>query len=132
LNNRFLMDNRCFACGSENPAGLHLDIHQSADGVYAKIKMSALFQGYQDIIHGGIVSTILDEMAVWASFKKGHKAATAELNVRIKKPMHADTEYIATGRVVNIKHKLVMAQAEIRDSNEEIIACADVKLIKIE
>lgn len=126
------MDNRCFACGSENPAGLRLDIRESADGVFAKIKMNPVFQGYQNIIHGGIVSTILDEMAVWASFKRGHKAATAELNVRIKKPMYVDTEYTATGRVVNIKHKLVMAQAEIKDFNDEIIACAEVKLIRIE
>ncbi|MEO0094401.1 MAG: PaaI family thioesterase [candidate division WOR-3 bacterium] len=126
------MDNRCFACGSENPAGLHLDIRESKDGVYAPIKISAVFQGYHKIIHGGIVSTILDEMAVWASFKKGHKAVTAELNVRIKKPMFANEEYTAFGRISNLKHKLVMAQAEIKDLNDEIVACANVKLIKID
>lgn len=126
------MDNRCFACGSDNPIGLHLDIQENVDGVYAKIKLNPVFQGYSQVIHGGIVSTILDEMAVWAAFKKGKKAVTAELNVRIKKPMLSDTEYIAIGKVINIKYNLVIAQAEIKDLNEQTIACADVKLIQIE
>ncbi len=126
------MDNRCFACGSDNPIGLHLDIRESGDVVYAKIKLSSVFQGYQQLIHGGIVSTILDEMAVWAAFKKGKKAVTAELNVRIKKPMISETEYVAMGKVINIKYNLVIAQAEIKDLNEQIIAWANVKLIKID
>lgn len=132
MNNKFLMDNRCFACGSDNPIGLHLDIRESRDSVYAKIKLSSVFQGYQQLIHGGIVSTILDEMAVWAAFKKGKKAVTAELNVRIKKPMISETEYVAMGKVINIKYNLIIAQAEIKDLNEQIIAWANVKLIKID
>ncbi len=126
------MDNRCFACGRDNAIGLHLDITQTDEGVLAPIKLNKNFQGYQNVIHGGIVSTILDEMAVWAAYKKGHKAVTAELNMRIKKPMNADTEYIARGKVLNVKYKLVFAQAEIKDLKNEIIACADVKLIKVD
>ncbi len=132
MKSDFLMDNRCFACGRENPIGLHLDIKENKDGVYTKIRLSPEFQGYQRVIHGGIVSTILDEMAVWASYKKGYKAVTAELNMRIRKPMLTEVEYIATGRIITIKHKLVVAQAEIKDYKEGLIACADVKLIRIE
>lgn len=126
------MDNQCFACGRENANGLHLEINQTDDGVFAPIKLNRDFQGYNNIIHGGIVSTILDEMAVWAAYKKGHKAVTAELNMRIKKPMIANTDYIARGKVVNVKYKLVLAQAEIKDLQDDIIACADVKLIKVD
>jgi len=126
------MDNQCFACGTENPIGLHLKIIGTDEGVCTPIRLNTDFQRYHNVIHGGIVSTILDEMAVWASYKKGYKAVTAELNMRIKKPMTADTEYIATGKVVNVKYKLVFAQAEIKNLKDEIIACADVKLIKID
>ncbi len=126
------MDNRCFACGSENPVGMHLEIRENEAGVWAPLRLTQLFQGYQNIIHGGIIATILDEMAVWASFKKGHKAVTAELNVRIKKPMFAGAEYLATGRITAVKYKLVKAQAEIKQVDGEIIAWADVKLIKID
>ncbi|MEO0205822.1 MAG: hypothetical protein ABIL22_04000, partial [candidate division WOR-3 bacterium] len=73
-----------------------------------------------------------DEMAVWAAYKKGYKAVTAELNMRIRKPMLAENQYFAAGKVVSTKYKLVFAQAEIKDPNNEIIACADVKLIKID
>lgn len=132
MNSKFLMDNKCFACGTENPIGMHLSIKEDENGVYAPIRLNNLFQGYQQVIHGGIVSTILDEMAVWASFKKGHKAVTAEMNVRIKKPMLADNEYIASGKVLNVKHKLVLAQAEIKDIDNNLVACAEVKLIKVD
>ncbi|MGB9720996.1 MAG: PaaI family thioesterase [bacterium] len=132
MNNNFLMDDRCFACGRKNEIGLRLNIAENKTGVSAPIKLSSLFQGYHKVIHGGIVSTILDEMAVWAAYKKGYKAVTAELNMRIRKPMLAENEYVATGRVVNIKYKMVLAQAEIKDLKNEIIACADVKLIKID
>ncbi len=126
------MDDKCFACGRENDIGLRLKITETDKGVIAPIKLNALFQGYHKVIHGGIVSTILDEMAVWAAYKKGYKAVTAELNMRMRKPMLAENEYVAAGRVVTTKHKMVLAQAEIKDLNNEIIACADVKLIKID
>ncbi len=126
------MDNSCFACGRDNPIGIHLKITETKDGVCATINLSSLFQGYKHIIHGGIISTILDEMAVWAAYKKGYKAATAELNMRIRKPMIADTDYVASGKVLHIKHKLVIARAEIRNQSAEAIASADIKLIKID
>lgn len=132
MSSNFLMDNQCFACGRENAIGLHLEINQTEDGVFAPIKLNRNFQGYNKVIHGGIVSTILDEMAVWAAYKNGHKAVTAELNMRIRKPMIADTDYIARGKVINVKYKLVLAQAEIKDLQDDIIACADVKLIKVD
>jgi len=125
------MDNMCFACGADNTQGLRLKIIETDNGVTAIIKLQPQFQGYTKIVHGGVVAAILDEMAVWAAFKKGHKSATAELNVRIKKPMIVNDEYNALGRVIKVKHKLVQAEAEIKDKNNESVAKASVKLIKI-
>jgi acyl-CoA thioesterase FadM len=72
-------------------------------------------------------------MAVWAAFKKkGLKCVTAQLNVRIKNAMKVDDEYIARGKVTNIKHKLVQAESEIINKNNKLIAFAKVRLIKID
>ncbi len=132
MNSNFLMDNRCFACGRDNPIGLHLEITDTETGVCAPLNLSSSFQGYQKVIHGGIISTVLDEMAVWAAYKKGYRAVTAELCMRIKKPMLAETGYVARGEVLTVKYKLIIARAEIRDQCNEVIATADVKLIKID
>jgi len=133
LNSEFLMDNKCFACGNENPNGLKLKIIETQDGVESIIKLHPEFQGYSNIAHGGIIATILDEMAVWAAHKKGYKSATAELNVRIRKPMQIGIEYLARGWVDNVRQKLIQAGAEIKQNdNETIVAIARVKLIKID
>ncbi|MEO0107403.1 MAG: PaaI family thioesterase [candidate division WOR-3 bacterium] len=127
------MDNKCFACGGENEKGLKLKITETADGVISIIRLPSDYQGYSAIAHGGIIATILDEMAVWAAYKSGYKSATCELNVRIKKPMYIGQEYIARGWVIEARNRLVKAGAELKDRNSEsIVASACVKLIRID
>ncbi len=132
MSTEFLMDDYCFACGSENTHGLRLKISESAGGVEAIIVPPVWSQGYKETVHGGIISAILDEMAVWAAFKNGYKCVTAELNIRIKKAMKIDNEYIARGRVVSTKHQLIQAESELINKNMELIASARVKLMKID
>ncbi len=132
MSTKLLMDDYCFACGSKNPGGLQLRISESSDGVEAVINPPAWSQGYVKTVHGGIISTILDEMAVWAAFKKGYRCVTAELNVRMRKPMKVDEEYTARGRIVKTKHNLVQAESEIINNHNKLIASARVKLLKME
>jgi uncharacterized protein (TIGR00369 family) len=131
-NTKFLMDECCFACGPNNDHGLQLNITETTEGVEAVIKPPVWTQGYTKMIHGGIIATILDEMAVWAAYKKGYKSVTAELNIRIKKALSIDEEYRAVGKVTTVKHKLIQAQSEIMDISQQTMAFADVKLIRID
>lgn len=132
MTNNFLMDRRCFVCGQDNPHGLRLDIVETEDGVASEFDPPAWSQGYHGIVHGGIVATLLDEMAVWAAYKKGCKAATAEINVRFKKSMRVGEKYRLSGRLRTMKNNLAVAEAEARDGSGELIAFANVKLIRIE
>jgi uncharacterized protein (TIGR00369 family) len=125
------MDDQCFACGAENQQGLRLKIQDTTGGVKAKIKLPPHFQGYSDVVHGGIVSTILDELAVWAAYKKGFRSATAEISVRFRIPMRTEEEYEAFGAVTRVKYGLVQAEAEIKDKDGRTVAAAAVKLFKI-
>lgn len=133
MSSDFLMDDKCFACGSQNPHGLKLDIKEKGDHVEAVIKPPFWTQGYHKTVHGGIVSTILDEMTVWAAYLKGKlKCVTGELNVRIRTSMHVDQQYIARAQVLRIKHRLVIAEAQIIDIDNKLIAQAQAKLIRID
>ena len=54
----------CFVCGLENPVGLRLRIYQTAPGeIETTFTAPAHFQGYPGVLHGGIIATILDEIA---------------------------------------------------------------------
>ena len=51
----------CFACSSQNGAGLQLKFHKDEDGtVFGKFLADPKFEGYSGIIHGGIIATLLD------------------------------------------------------------------------
>lgn len=125
------MDDTCFACGSNNNNGLKLDIAELGDGVQARIDLPEWTQGYSRIVHGGIIATILDELAVWAAFKKGYKSVTGELSMRIRKAMHVDRIYTARAMIVKSKHRLLEAESTIVDENQELMASAVVRLLKI-
>lgn len=131
MSSEFLMDESCFACGMSNDNGLKLDIAEHDDGVMARIEPPEWAQGYNRVVHGGIIATILDELAVWAAFKKGHKSVTGELSMRIRKAMSVDSTYTASARVVKTKHRLIEAESKIVDEGGELIASAVVRLLKV-
>ncbi len=56
-----LRDNhRCYVCGKKNPAGLGVDfeIDREARSISANFTPSDIHQGYEGIVHGGILSTL--------------------------------------------------------------------------
>lgn len=132
MSSEFFMDQSCFACGPQNKNGLHLRILQDQNGVHATIDPPQWAQGYKDTVHGGIIATILDELAVWAAFKKGYTSVTAQLSMRIKNAMKTDQTYVADAKVLNIKHRLIEAESRILDKDENLIAMAAVKLLRVE
>ncbi len=129
MSTDFLMDDSCFACGRNNENGLKLNIIEKDDGVWSEIDTPAWVQGYHKVVHGGIIATILDEMAVWAAFRKGYRTVTAELNMRIRNAMYVDQVYTARSRVNKVKHRLVEADSEILDEQNLLVAFAHVKLL---
>ena len=132
MNSEFFMDSSCFACGPQNANCLQLRIRANEYGVHALINPPQWVQGYSNIVHGGIIATILDELAVWAAFKKGFKSVTAELSMRMKRAMRIDSEYTADAKVITTKHRLIHAESRIMDRHQNLIASATVKLLKIE
>ena len=56
-------NDRCFVCGKQNPLGLQVSPHISADGAAVQIVCTPPehFQGWASVTHGGILSTLLDE-----------------------------------------------------------------------
>lgn len=131
MNSDFVKDDYCFACGKHNANGLHMNVIKTDDGVEAVIRLPDWAQSYAHIVHGGIIATILDEMAVWAAYHQGYNCVTAELLVRIKKSMALDRTYRAQARIVNKKHRFVAAESTVLDEQKNVIAYATAKLMKV-
>jgi uncharacterized protein (TIGR00369 family) len=126
-----LKDNdACFACGRDNPDGLQLPIRKAADGVELDYAVPARFQGWHDIIHGGIVATILDELCAWAGTNAGYNVVTAELTVRWRRPLHVGQRVRGTGRIVAEKGRMLLAESRLLDESGTLIAEASGKMMK--
>jgi len=127
----FELDDYCFACGKKNERGLRLNVETMEGSSRATINFPRYMQGYNGIVHGGLVATVLDELAVYAGVSLGRQYATGEIKIRYKKPVRTGYEYIVEGKVIEDKDKVVTAESILRDSEHVIYAQARAKLIRV-
>jgi len=123
----------CFLCGRENPVGLKLDFYEDeqARQVKADITLPDVYQGYPGVVHGGIVSAILDEVSGRAAMiEGGHELllATLRLTVRFRRPTPTETPLTAVGWVVQRGGVGTRAAAEIRLPDGTVTAEAETLL----
>ncbi len=103
----------CFACGKDNPIGLKLQFDWDGKTARAEFTPSELHQGWSGIVHGGIISCLLDEAISYATrFEKLH-TVTAKLQVRIKSPIPIGEPLSITGNITKKSRKLVETKAAI-------------------
>ncbi len=125
-------DHMCYVCGKDNPQGFRLTFKQPAKGVLtAEVVFSKEHQGYRDIVHGGMVSMLLDEMMVNAAWLGGTPAVTAELNVRLKKPTKVGERVLLEGRIDREETRLLHTSATARRENGELLASATAVCMRI-
>lgn len=125
-------DNYCFACGRENPCGLKLSFHYSDGKLSLEFTPSKMHQGYKDITHGGIITTILDEAMIQAAIAEGIKAVTAEITMRFKNPLMAGEEAVVSAEITKKGSKLIEAHSNISKKKDgTVIAEAHAKLIPL-
>jgi uncharacterized protein (TIGR00369 family) len=109
----------CFVCGRQNPIGLKLEFYedQQAHQVRATVTVPDTYQGYPGVVHGGIVSTILDEIsgrAVMMGQGDDRLLATLRMTVRFRQPTPTETPLTALGWVTQIGGIGAKVAGEIR------------------
>lgn len=116
-------DHYCFACGRRNPIGLHLQFDCGEEGVSAHFVPELVHQGYPGIMHGGLVSTLLDETMAYAVIHACGPAVTGELQVRLRgRGVPIGTPVNLRGRVTGQRSRLVWAEAEVLDGSGTLLA----------
>lgn len=104
----------CFACGKLNPIGLKLDFREEDNTYITNFTAGPEHQSYDGIVHGGIVSTLLDEIMARYIHAKGVNAVTARLEVRYRHPTPIGQELTVIGRIINQRGKMYEMAGEIR------------------
>jgi len=124
-------DDTCFACGRKNPSGLMLDFSYSADGKKAStdFALDGTYQGWQGVIHGGIIMTILDETMAKAAVKSGFTVLTGEITARFKHPAKVMERLRCEAEVEAVKKKIVYARAAVYGESGATVAQATAKMV---
>jgi len=111
LNNPFadLKGFNCFVCSPNNAVGLHLDFYLDGEIIRASWRPEDQYQGYPNILHGGIQATLLDEVASWAVYVvAGTGGVTSRMEVRYKKPVLIDKGKISlTAEIIERKKRII-------------------------
>lgn len=121
----------CYVCGSANPAGLHVPFAPGADGgSRAEYVARAEHVGWPEIIHGGLLFTLMDEAVAWAMMYAGLHGVTAKAEARFRAPGRVGMRLVITGRVTTASRRAARTHAEIREGSDtgSIIAEMDAMM----
>jgi acyl-coenzyme A thioesterase PaaI-like protein len=106
----------CFACGELNEIGLHLKLNLEPGRCWTELTMPRRVEGWEGIIHGGIVCTILDEVMAWALVSEDSWGVTARLSVEFRKPVTVGQAIRAEGWITDSRRRIHGTAARILDA----------------
>jgi acyl-coenzyme A thioesterase PaaI-like protein len=120
---------RCFVCSPANDRGLKLRFfHDEETGeAVTRLTPPAFLSGFPRICHGGIQTTVLDELAFWAVFA-AHKVLcmTAEIKIRFTAAVPTDAPLEARARAPRPRHRLSRVTASLRNEEGAALTEADI------
>ena len=118
-----LQGDRCFACGGVNPIGLKLDFYRLGNTICTDILLGRHYEGWSNMAHGGIISTLLEETMSWAVlFFKRNFFTCRGINIKYIRP-------VLVGEDIRVSAKLseqsafseIKVLGEIRDSKKVLL-----------
>lgn len=112
----------CFACGTNNPIGLKLKFRQEQDAYITTFTAGLEHQSYDGVVHGGIVSTLLDEVMGRYIYSQGYLAVTAKLDVRFRKPTPVGEALTITGKILGRRGNMIELSSSIALADGTITA----------
>ena len=103
----------CFACGQDNPIGLRLRFTMEGDAVRAEFTPGVQYQGYDGVLHGGIVAAALDDAMANLFHLRGRETLTARLEIRFRREAPVGQRLVVTARLTGERRKLFTAEAAL-------------------
>ncbi len=115
----------CFGCSPKNPCGLKMEFFEDGHEIVCTWNPQDHFCGYGTILHGGIQSSLMDEIASWVVFTRlGTAGFTSSLKVRFLRQVHTDRGPLSL-RAVLIKKEKNIANISVRLFDAGGTLCAD-------
>ena len=125
----------CLVCGLKNPFGLHTSFFELDNNeLLAIFKPRGEHQSYPGRLHGGIISTILDETigrAIMIQSEGDIWGVTVDLQIRFKKPVPLDEELRVIGRITKDSNRFFEGTGELLLQDGSVAATGHGKYLKV-
>ena len=125
----------CLVCGRDNPHGLHLHLHvdENTGRVETTFTPQPHHIGFEGIVHGGVLATVLDEAMVWAATWQGRRfCVCGELTVRFRQSPPIGKPLRITADVSQHRPKLVLTSAAVIDEAGRTVTTATGKYVPLD
>ena len=123
----------CIGCGQNNPYGLKLSFQWDGKRVRAEFTPTKFYQGWPDIVHGGIITTMLDEAMGHAILFSGFRDfLTASIQVNFKRPALIGEPLVITASVIKSEARSVKVEARVSLSDGTLVAEGEATQVLIE
>jgi acyl-coenzyme A thioesterase PaaI-like protein len=120
----------CFACGELNEIGLHLKLNLEHGRCWTELELPRRFEGWEGLVHGGIICTILDEVMAWSLVSEDNWGVTARMSIDFKKPLLVGQAIRAEGWITESRRRVHETGARIVDTKTgEELATATAKYV---
>jgi len=119
-----LKKNYCFACGKDNPDGMHLNftLDRERKHFVSSFRLSKRFTGPPGYCHGGIIATILDDAMSKLNKQRDVIAATSQLKIEYLKPVPLRTPLRVESRELKKRGRRLIHRAEILNDEGTVLA----------
>lgn len=117
-----LYNTKCFVCGRQNPSGMRLRFEMDGDAYVTEFVIDDAYQGFPGIMHGGIISTVLDEVMGRYLWVSGYDAVTADMRVRFRKPIVCGSRVRFEGRLDRVAGSRAMTSARAVSEDGTVFA----------
>ena len=117
-----LSESMCFGCGQNNPIGLKLDFQWDGKTVKAEFTPTKVYQGWPGVVHGGIITSMLDEAMAYAARFEGINCVTGKMQIKFKRPAVIDEPLIIAGKVTKKGKRWIWTKASVSSRDGTLVA----------
>jgi acyl-coenzyme A thioesterase PaaI-like protein len=122
----------CFVCGEDNPLGLRARSYLVEGGIELPFTPLVEHAGWNSVIHGGLIATVLDEVMTWAAIVHSDQACfAAEFAVRLRRPLPPSVAVIARAWCTGSRRRIHDTEARLEGEDGEVFATATGRYMAI-
>ncbi len=115
----FGADSPCFGCSPAHPIGFRLTFTRRGDEVTTTFVADERYQGPPGVMHGGLVTTLADEIAAWTLIGlRDRFGFTAALQAKLSRPVRIGEPIEGRGRIIKSTSRLVTVEVTLHQRGQ--------------